>query len=300
MDIRTVGVLGAGQMGLGIAQAAARAGLVSIMTKATPGGLDAQRGKVEKQLEKYVERGKLSAADHGALLERLRWSTRLDDLASADIVIESIVEELPVKRDHFARLDGIVQERGIFATNTSTLTVAEMASATKRPERFIGLHFFNPVHAMKLVEVAPALRTSQETIDICIAFAKQLGKVPVVVPDSTGYIVNRLLVPYMVDAIGCLERGVGSIADIDTAMQNGANHPMGPLALADFIGLDIVFHMASLLHTEYKESRFAPPPLLRRMVLAGYLGRKSGAGFYDYRKTPPQPHDALVRRPAAS
>ena len=205
-----------------------------------------------------------------------------------------------MKRDHFARLDAIVQQSGIFATNTSTLTVAEMASATKRPDRFIGLHFFNPVHAMKLVEVAPALRTSQETVDTCIAFAKRLGKVPVVVPDSTGYIVNRLLVPYMVDAIACLERGVGSIADIDTAMQNGANHPMGPLALADFIGLDIVFHMASLLHTEYKEARFAPPPLLRRMVLAGFLGRKSGAGFYDYRKNPAVPHDELVRRPAAS
>jgi 3-hydroxybutyryl-CoA dehydrogenase len=300
MEIRTVGVLGAGQMGLGIAQAAARAGLVSIMAKATPGGLDAQRGKVEKQLEKEVERGKLSAADHGALLERLRWSVHMHDLADADIVIESIVEELPVKRDHFARLDEVVQDHAIFATNTSTLTVAEMASATNRPERFIGLHFFNPVHAMKLVEVAPALRTSQETVDTCIAFAKRLGKVPVVVPDSTGYIVNRLLVPYMVDAIGCLERGVGSIADIDTAMQNGANHPMGPLALADFIGLDIVFHMASLLHTEYKEARFAPPPLLRRMVLAGFLGRKSGAGFYDYRKNPAVPHDELVRRPAAS
>jgi 3-hydroxybutyryl-CoA dehydrogenase len=300
MEIRTVGVLGAGQMGLGIAQAAARAGLVSIMTKATPGGLDTQRGKVEKQLEKDVERGKLTAADHGALLERLRWSTKLEDLASADIVIESIVEELPVKRDHFGRLDAIVQPSGIFATNTSTLTVAEMASATKRPERFIGLHFFNPVHAMKLVEVAPALRTSQETVDTCIAFAKKLGKVPVVVPDSTGYIVNRLLVPYMVDAIACLERGVGSIADIDTAMQNGANHPMGPLALADLIGHDIVLHKASVRHTEYKEARFAPPPLLRRMVLAGFLGRKSGAGFYDYRKNPAVPHDELVRRPAAS
>ena len=294
MEIRTVGVLGAGQMGLGIAQAAARAGLLSIMTKATPGGLDAQRGKVEKQLEKDVERGKLTAADHGALLERLRWSTKLEDLASADIVIESIVEELPVKRDHFARLDGIVQERGIFATNTSTLTVAEMASATKRPERFIGLHFYNPVHAMKLVEIAPALRTSRETVDTCVAFAKQLGKVPVVVPDSTGYIVNRLLVPYMVDAISCLERGVGSIGDIDTAMMNGANHPMGPLALADFIGLDIVFHMSSNLWDEYKEARFTPPPILTRLVTAGFLGRKSGKGFYDYSTTPPTPNDFLV------
>jgi 3-hydroxybutyryl-CoA dehydrogenase len=299
MEIRTVGVLGAGQMGLGIAQAVARAGLVSIMVKATPGGLDAQRGKVEKQLEKDVERGKLTAADHGALLERLRWSTHLHELAKADLVIESIVEELPVKREHFARLDEVVQEHAIFATNTSTLTVAEMASATNRPDRFIGLHFFNPVHAMKLVEVAPALRTSQETVATCVAFAKTLGKVPVLVPDSTGYIVNRLLVPYMVDAITCLERGVGSIGDIDAAMMNGANHPMGPLALADFIGLDIVFHMASLLQTEYKEARFAPPPLLRRMVLAGFLGRKSGSGFYDYKKTPPAPNDALVRRPGS-
>jgi 3-hydroxybutyryl-CoA dehydrogenase len=296
MEIRTVGVLGAGQMGLGIAQAAARAGFETIMAKATPGGLDAQKSKVEKQLQKEVEKGKLSAADHGALLERLRWTTHLHDLAGVDLVIESIVEELPVKRDHFARLDDVVQDGAIFATNTSTLTVAELAQATKRPERLVGLHFFNPVHAMKLVEVAPSLRTAPETIATCVAFAKTLGKVPVVVQDSTGYIVNRLLVPYMVDAVRCLERGLGTIADIDTAMMNGANHPMGPLALADFIGLDIVFHMASLLHEEYREARLAPPPLLRRMVLAGWLGRKSGLGFYDYRQTPAAAHDALVAR----
>jgi len=296
MEIRSVGVLGAGQMGLGIAQAAARAGFETTMAKATPGSLDAQRGKVEKQLQKDVERGKLSAADHGSLLERMRWSTRLEELAAVDLVIESIVEELPVKREHFAKLDRLVNSEAIFATNTSTLTVAEIAAATKRPERFLGLHFFNPVHAMKLVEVAPALRTAGETVDACVAFTKALGKVPVVVTDSTGYIVNRLLVPYMVDAIACLERALGSIGDIDAAMQNGANHPMGPLALADFIGLDIVFHMASLLQHEYKEPRFAPPPLLRRMVLAGYLGRKSGMGFYDYGQTPPRPHDAIVRR----
>src|SRR5262249_54849675 len=298
MEIRTVGVLGAGQMGLGIAQAAARAGFTTIMAKATPGGLDAQRGKVEKQLQKDVERGKLTAADHGALLERLRWTSHLHDLADVDLVIESIVEELAVKRDTFSRLDDVVKDGAIFATNTSTLTVGELASATKRAERFVGLHFFNPVHAMKLVEVAPGLRTSADTIDTCVAFAKKLGKAPVVVADSTGYIVNRLLVPYMVDAIACLERGLGSIADIDAAMQNGANHPMGPLALADFIGLDIVFHMASLLHEEYRESRFAPPGLLRRMVLAGFLGRKSGKGFYDYGQTPPSAHDALLQRPS--
>jgi 3-hydroxybutyryl-CoA dehydrogenase len=298
MQIRKIGVLGAGQMGLGIAQAAARAGVETILTKATPGTLDGPRKKVETQLTKDVERGKLTTADHGAMLERLRWSTHLHDLAEVDLVIESIVEELPTKRDQFERLDEVVKDQAIFATNTSTLTVAEIAAATKRPERFIGLHFFNPVHAMKLVEVAPALRTSAETVSTCIDFAKQLGKVPVVVADSTGYIVNRLLVPYIVDAIRCLERGLGAIADIDTAMMNGANHPMGPLALADFIGLDIVFHMASLLQEEYREARFAPPSLLRRMVLAGILGRKSGAGFYVYDAQPPRPNDALTKRPA--
>jgi 3-hydroxybutyryl-CoA dehydrogenase len=296
MEIRRIGVLGAGQMGLGIAQAAARAGFETYMAKATPGPLDAQRGKVEKQLQKDVEKGKLTAADHGALLDRLRWTTHLHDLADVDLVIESIVEELPVKREHFARLDDVVQEQAIFATNTSTLTVAELAAATRRPERFVGLHFFNPVHAMKLVEVAPALRTSPETVEASMEFARKLGKLPVLVADSTGYIVNRLLVPYMVDAIACLERGLGSIADIDAAMQNGANHPMGPLGLADFIGLDIVFHMASLLQDEYKESRFAPPGLLRRMVLGGFLGRKSGKGFYDYGQTPPAANDALLKR----
>ena len=296
MEIRRIGVLGAGQMGLGIAQAAARAGFETYMAKATPGPLDAQRGKVEKQLQKEVEKGKLTAADHGALLDRLRWTTHLHDLAEVDLVIESIVEELPVKREHFARLDDVVQEQAIFATNTSTLTVAELAAATQRPERFVGLHFFNPVHAMKLVEVAPSLRTAPETVETCMSFAHKLGKLPVLVADSTGYIVNRLLVPYMVDAIACLERGLGSIADIDAAMQNGANHPMGPLGLADFIGLDIVFHMASLLQDEYKESRFAPPGLLRRMVLGGFLGRKSGKGFYDYAQTPPAPNDALLKR----
>jgi 3-hydroxybutyryl-CoA dehydrogenase len=296
MQIKTVGVLGAGQMGLGIAQAAARAGYDTIMAKATPGSLDAHKGKIEKQLQKDVEKGKLAAADMGALLERLKWTTHLHDLANVDLLIESIVEELPVKREHFERLDEIVQNDAIFATNTSTLTVTELAAATERPDKFVGLHFFNPVHAMKLVEVAPALGTAQSTVDAAIAFAKALGKVPVVVKDSTGYIVNRLLVPYMVDAIRCLESGIGTAADIDTAMMNGANHPMGPLALADFIGLDIVFHMASLLHDEYKESRLTPPRILRRMVLAGVLGRKSGKGFYDYSSNPPTSNEALLRR----
>jgi 3-hydroxybutyryl-CoA dehydrogenase len=296
MQIKTVGILGAGQMGLGIAQAAARAGYDTIMAKATPGSLDAQKGKIEKQLQKDVEKGKLAAADMGSLLERLKWTTHLHDLANVDLLIESIVEELPVKQEHLSRLDDVVKDDAIFATNTSTLTVTELAAATRRPDKFVGLHFFNPVHAMKLVEVSPALGTAQSTVDVAIAFAKSLGKVPVVVKDSTGYIVNRLLVPYIVDAIRCLENGIGSATDIDTAMMNGANHPMGPLALADFIGLDIVFHMSSLLHEEYKESRLAPPRILRRMVLAGVLGRKSGKGFYDYSTNPPSANEALLRR----
>jgi 3-hydroxybutyryl-CoA dehydrogenase len=296
MPIRKVGVLGAGQMGLGIAQAAARAGFETVLTKATPGSLDASRGKVEQQLKKEVEKGKLTAADHGALLERLHWSSDPKDLAGADLVIESIVEELPTKREHFRRLDGLVQPDGIFATNTSTLTVAEIASAVKRQDRFLGLHFFNPVHAMKLVEVAPTLRTAAPVVAACVEFAKQLGKTPVVVPDSTGFIVNRLLVPYLVDGIACLERGLASIAEIDTAMQTGANHPMGPLGLADYIGLDIVQHMANLLYAEYGEPRFMPPRLLRRMVLSGFLGRKNGSGFYDYRQSPPAANDWLVQR----
>lgn len=296
MEIKVVGVLGAGQMGLGIAQATAKAGFKTVLAKATPGSVDGARAKVEGQLKKDVEKGKVSAADQAALLERLTWTTHLHDLAQADLLIESIVEELPVKCDHFARLDDIVKDDTIFATNTSTLTVAEIAAATKRPDKFIGLHFFNPVHAMKLVEVAPGLRTAPAVVETCIDFAKKLGKEPVVVTDSTGYIVNRLLVPYMVDAIVCLESGLGSIGDIDAAMMNGANHPMGPLALADFIGLDIVQHMSSLLQEEYGQPRFAPPPLLRRMVLAGFLGRKSGTGFYKYDSRPPAPNDDLMKR----
>ena len=299
MEIRKVGVLGAGQMGLGIAQASARAGFDTILVKATPGSLDAQRGKVEKTLQKELERGKLTAADHGALLERLRWSTHLHDLSSADLVIESIVEDLVTKRESFQRLDEVAEAKTIFASNTSTLCIAEIATAVQRQDRFVGLHFFNPVHAMKLVEVAPSLKTSPDTVATAVAFAKTLGKAPVVVADSTGFIVNRLLVPYLVDAIASLQRGLAGIADIDAAMQNGAAHPMGPLALADFIGLDIVFHMASLLFDENREARFAPPPLLRRLVLAGYLGRKSGSGFYDYSKTPPAPNDRLLGRPGA-
>ena len=298
MAIRRVGVLGAGQMGLGIAQATARAGCETVIAKATGGSLDERRSKVEKAFEREVEKGRLSAADHGALLERLRWTTHLHELANVDLVIESIVEDLPTKRALFRTLDEIVHPEAIFTSNTSTLCIAEIAIAVDRPRqaRFLGLHFFNPVHAMKLVEVAPTVRTAPEVVSVMVEFARVLGKAPVVVSDSTGFIVNRLLVPFLVDAIGSLERGIAGIAEIDAAMQNGANHPMGPLALADFIGLDIVFHMATNLQEEYREARFAPPPILRRLVVSGFLGRKSGGGFYDYSKTPPVPNDWILLR----
>lgn len=300
MEIRRVGVIGAGQMGLGVAQATARAGYETVLAKATPGSLDGPRSKVEKSLEKEVERGRLSAADQGAMLGRLKWTTKLADLAGVDLVIESIVEELATKQELFRGLDEIVQPEALFSSNTSTLCIAEIAAAVpaKRQERFLGLHFFNPVHAMKLVEVVGTFRTSRDAVGSAVDFAKKLGKVPVLVSDSTGFIVNRLLVPYMVDAIAVLQRGVAGIAEIDAAMQNGAGHPMGPLALTDLIGLDIVFHMATNLQDEYGEPRFAPPPLLRRMVLSGLLGRKTGSGFYDYGKNPAVPNDWLVRGPA--
>ncbi|HEY2387763.1 MAG TPA: 3-hydroxyacyl-CoA dehydrogenase family protein, partial [Candidatus Binatia bacterium] len=231
-------------------------------------------------------------------MDRLECSNRIHDLADCDLVIESIIEDMEEKKRLFARLEDVVGEGGIFATNTSTLSVTAIAEATKRPQRVIGLHFFNPAPLMKLVEIVPTLRTDPAVIGAAEAFVAKLKKTGVVVRDFTGFVVNRLLTPYMVDAIRTLQEGLGSITALDSAMQLGANHPMGPLALADFIGLDIVFHMATNLYEEYREPRLAPPPLLRRLVLAGCLGRKSGKGFYDYGSTPPTPNDWLVGSPA--
>jgi len=295
-NLRTVGILGAGQMGLGIAQVAARAGLKTVLVKMTPGSIDGVRKKIDSAFGKEVEKGRLAADAHQAAMDALKTSTDMKDLASCDIVIESIVEDLPTKRETFGKLDALCGEATVFASNTSTLGITEMAVATKRPDRFIGLHFFNPAPAMKLVEIGATLATKADVIEAARELVVALGKTPVVVPDATGFVVNRLLVPYMLDAMRVWQEGTASIADIDTAMMQGAAHPMGPFALADFIGLDVVFHMASNLYEEYREARLAPPPILRRLMLAGQLGRKSGLGFLDYSERPPRPNPALARR----
>jgi 3-hydroxybutyryl-CoA dehydrogenase len=296
--IRTVGILGAGQMGLGIAQVAARAGLSTVLVKMTPGSIENVRKKIDGAYGKEVEKGRLKAEEHKAAMDALTTSTDMKALADCDIIVESIVEDLATKHEAFRTLDGLCGEKTIFASNTSTLGITDMAVKTKRPDRFIGLHFFNPATAMKLVEIASTVATKAEVVDAAKELCVTLGKTPVVVPDTTGFVVNRLLVPYMLDAMRVWQEGTASIADIDTAMTNGAAHPMGPFALADFIGLDVVFHMASNLHDEYRESRLAPPPVLRRLVLAGQLGRKSGLGFFDYSERPARPNPALGSRPS--
>jgi len=292
-EIRTVGILGAGQMGLGIAQVATRAGFKTILVKMTPGSVDSVRKKVETSFAKEVEKGRMTAEAQQAAVGNLVTTSDLGALKDADIVVESIVEDLPTKHAAFDKLEDICRPDAIFASNTSTLGITEMAVKTRRPDRFVGLHFFNPATAMKLVEIATTLGTKPEVVASLRKLVTDLGKTPVLVPDSTGFIVNRLLVPYLLDAINAWRSGAGSIADIDTAMCQGAGHPMGPFALADFIGLDVVFHMASNLHDEYREPRFAPPPVLRRLFLSGNLGRKSGLGFFDYSAKPPRPNPAL-------
>jgi len=294
MEIRRVAVIGSGQMGTGMAQVAARAGLDTILMKMTDGPVDAGKQKIKKALQREVEKQRLTAEELDATLERLSCTNKIHDLGECDLVIESVIEDLGEKQRLFERLEDVVQESGIFATNTSTLSVTALAEATKRPTRVIGLHFFNPAPLMKLVEIVPTLRTDPEVLKAAQEFTANVKKTGVMVRDFTGFVVNRLLTPYMVDAMRTVQEGLASIGAIDAAMQLGANHPMGPLALADFIGLDIVFHMASNLFEEYREARHTPPPILRRLVLAGYLGRKSGKGFYDYSTTPPTPNDFLV------
>jgi 3-hydroxybutyryl-CoA dehydrogenase len=282
MAIEKVGVVGCGLMGSGIAQIAAQAGCSVVVREVNEERLNKGLQSIEKSLSKFVEKGTLSAADRDATRGRLRGTTKLEDLKDSDLVIEAIIEQLPEKRELYSALDKICGAQTIFASNTSSLSITEMAVFTKRPERFIGLHFFNPVPLMKLVEVIRTIATDAKVYEQAVEFAKRVGKVPVRTSDRTGFIVNRLLVPYLLDAVRVLEGGVASIEDIDNSMKLGCGYPMGPLTLLDFVGLDTTYYIANIMFDEFKEQRFAPPPLLKRMVLAGWNGRKAGRGFYDY------------------
>ena len=286
-DIKRLGVLGCGLMGSGIAQVAATAGYETIVRDVSKELLDRGRAGIEKSLAKFVEKGKLQAADRDSTLERMTFTTIVADLKPVDIVIEAITEDLTLKNALFKELDALCGAGTIFASNTSSLTIAEMAAATRRADRFVGLHFFNPVPLMALVEVVRTVTTSEQTFKRAFAFAASLRKEPVAAKDNSGFIVNRLLVPYLLDAIRAVERGVGSVTDIDKAMQLGCGYPMGPLTLLDLVGLDTTHAIAEIMFKEYREARYAPPPLLKRMVLAGMYGKKSGKGFYDYSATPP-------------
>jgi len=282
MEIRKVGVIGCGLMGGGIAQVCAQSGFETVVREVSQDALDQGMRRIESILLKDVGKGKLAAVAKDAAMARLQPTTALDAFADCQIVAEAITERLDAKRELFAALDMICPPTTIFATNTSSLPIIEIAIATKRPDRFAGLHFFSPVPVMQLVEVVRSLATSDATAATLRQFGAALGKTVVEAKDTPGFIVNRLLVPYLIDAVRVLESGVASREDIDAGMQLGCGHPIGPLALLDFVGLDICYCVANIMFEEFKEPRFAPPPLLKRMVLAGQLGRKSGKGFYDY------------------
>jgi 3-hydroxybutyryl-CoA dehydrogenase len=289
--VTRVGVLGCGLMGSGIAQVAATAGFPTVVRDVTEPLLERGRAGIRRSLDKLVEKAKLDPAARDGALERLTFTTDLAALADRDLVIEAVTEDLALKNDLWRQLDALCPPATLFASNTSSLAIARMAAATGRPDRFIGLHFFNPVPLMPLVEVVRAVTTSSETFERAMGFARRVGKEPIVARDRSGFIVNLLLVPYLLDAARALERGVGTTADIDRGMQLGCGHPMGPLALLDFVGLDTVLRIGEIMFEEYREPRYAPPPLLRRMVEAGLHGRKSGKGFYDYASDPPTPLD---------
>ncbi len=281
-EIRTVAILGCGLMGSGIAEVSAKAGFKTRVREIDQAAADHGLKAIQKSLGRAVDKGKLEAAARDEILGRIHTTTKLEDLKDADIVIEAVTEDLDVKNGMFQTLDALCGPDTLFASNTSSLTIADMAAATKRPDRLVGLHFFNPVPVMKLVEVVRTIATSTESFDRAFAFARSLGKEPVVAKDASGFIVNRLLVPYMLDAIRCLEQGLASTEDIDKSMTLGTGYPMGPFVLGDFVGLDTLNRIADIMFEEYREARFAPPALLKRMVTLGYYGRKSGRGFYDY------------------
>src|SRR5258708_38937387 len=291
MEIRKVGVVGCGLMGSGIAQVAASAGFETVVREVSDDLIQRGFGGVEKSLARFAEKGAITAAQQKEIRARLTGTTSFEPLADCDIIIEAIIENLDEKRKTYAALDRICKPETIFASNTSSISITEMMTATapERRQRFIGMHFFNPVPLMKLVEVIRTILTDEQVYEQAIEFGKRLGKVPVRAGDKTGFIVNRLLVPYLLDAIRALEEGVASIVDIDAAMKLGCGYPMGPFTLGDFVGLDTTYYIAEIMFNEFREKRFAPPPLLKRMVMAGLYGRKSGRGFYDYTKEPKNP-----------
>jgi 3-hydroxybutyryl-CoA dehydrogenase len=281
-EIRTVAVLGCGLMGSGIAEIAAKAGYQTWVREVSDELAERGRASIEKSLGRAVEKGKLEAAARDEILGRIRMTTALEELKDADIIIEAVTEDIELKNEMFRTLDRVCADHTIFASNTSSLTIADMAAATNRPHRFVGLHFFNPVPVMKLVEVVRTIAVEQDVFTTAFDFARTLGKVPVEAKDTSGFIVNRLLVPYMLDAIRCLEQGLASTEDIDRSMSLGTGHPMGPFTLADFVGIDTLYFIAEIMFEEFREPRFAPPPLLKRMVTLGMYGRKTKRGFYDY------------------
>ncbi|HTD24724.1 MAG TPA: 3-hydroxyacyl-CoA dehydrogenase family protein [Terriglobales bacterium] len=281
MEIKKVGVLGCGLMGSGIAQVSATAGLETIVLEAEQSFIDKGFARIEKSLAKLAEKGTIKETP-ARVRTRLQGTTRKEDLAGCDLIIEAIVENLEEKRKIFAALDGIVKSDAIFASNTSSISITALMTSTKRPQRFVGLHFFNPVPLMQLVEVVRTIATADDVYESAVAFGEKVGKVPVRTSDKPGFIVNRLLVPYLLDAIRAYEEGVGSIPDIDNAMKLGCGHPMGPFTLLDFVGLDTTYYITHVMYEEFKERRFAAPPLLKRLVLAGWHGQKTGKGFYDY------------------
>jgi 3-hydroxybutyryl-CoA dehydrogenase len=286
--IRKIGVIGGGLMGSGIAQVCAAAGFPTTVREVTGDLCTRSRQSIEKNLARGIERGKVTAAERDTTLANLRFATALEELADADLFIEAVVEDLTVKNSLWSDLNRIARADAIFASNTSSLTIIAMAAASGRADRMLGLHFFNPVPLMKLVEVVRTITTSAETERLAMDFVRALGKEPIRAKDSSGFVVNLLLIPYMLDAINALESGVASVEDIDKGMQLGAGYPMGPFTLLDFVGLDTAVKIAEIMFAEYREKRYAPPPLLKRMVLAGMLGKKSGKGFYDYSSNPPR------------
>ena len=288
-EIKKVGVLGCGLMGSGIAQVAAVAGFEVIARDLHQEQIAHGRKMVEQSLAKFVEKGKLTAPAREEALDRLHFTTSIEDVAGADLIIEAVTEDLEIKNRQWTALDALCPPETIFASNTSSLSIMAMATVTGRPDRFLGLHFFNPVPLMPLVEVVRTVITSREVLAMGTDFVRRLGKEPVAAKDTAGFIVNLLLIPYLLDAVRAVERGVASVSDIDTGMKLGAGHPMGPLTLLDFVGLDTACKVGEILYDEFREARYAPPPLLKRMVMAGWFGKKSGKGFYDWTVNPAVP-----------